>query len=112
MFPNAATKSLHWNSRCNLPFTRLHPFTFFSPSCTSASLNFFAGITLSSNPRNTSPLCTAIPVPGELANGLRVRHDPEGIVGSLLVGIPHGNPTATSDVEGPVGLRDYLFCLG
>src|SRR5712671_6488428 len=54
MFPNAATKSLHWNSRCNLPFTRLHPFTFFSPSCTSASLNFFAGI--------RSPSIQAIPV--------------------------------------------------
>src|SRR6266850_2287106 len=43
---------------------------------------------LSFHPSNTSPLCTAVRVLGELANGPRVRHDPEGVGSGLSAGIP------------------------
>src|SRR6266481_1528130 len=74
----------------------LQPFLHFRIT------QFLRRHTLSFHASNTSPLCTAVRVPGELANGLWVRHDPEGVSSSLLAGIPNGNSTATSDVEEPV----------
>src|SRR5271155_4731857 len=42
MLPNAVTKSLHSNARCNFPLARVQPVAWLNRSLTSASLNFFA----------------------------------------------------------------------
>src|SRR6266850_1368647 len=59
----------------------LQPFLHFRVT------QFLRRHTLSFHPSNTSPLCTVIRVPGELANSPRVRHDPEGVGSSLFAGI-------------------------
>jgi len=48
---------------------------------------------------------------GRVANGPRVRHDPEG-VGSSLSQESQWKLKRDPRCEDPVGLRDYLFCLG
>src|SRR6266446_1985131 len=48
MLPNAATKSLHTNSRCSLPLRTLHPLAFGNSAEISVSLSFFAGMAHSS----------------------------------------------------------------
>src|SRR5882762_5586318 len=44
ILPKAATKSLHANSRCNFPFTTLHPLALGSSAVISASESFLAGM--------------------------------------------------------------------
>src|SRR6266478_542050 len=65
MLPNAVTKSLHANSRCSLPFTRLQPFVLASSAVISASESFFAGMAHSSGIgwRSLQPLCGASAAP-------------------------------------------------
>src|SRR6267143_4137401 len=61
MLPKAATKSLHANSRCNLPFTTLQPLALGSSAVISASDSFLAGMAHPSGIRGNSPppLCGA-----------------------------------------------------
>src|SRR5580700_10989253 len=48
MLPKAATKSLHANSWCSLPWTIFQPGNLERRACISASVNFFAGMMRSS----------------------------------------------------------------
>src|SRR6266481_2555071 len=61
MLPNAATKSLHANSRCSLPFSTLHPLALGSSAVISGSDSFFAGISPPSGVgwHPAKPLCGA-----------------------------------------------------
>src|SRR6266436_5946380 len=49
MLPKAVTKSLHANSRCSLPFTKLQPLALGSSAEISVSVSFFAGMAASGN---------------------------------------------------------------